>query len=841
MLVPTQTETINLSNNTRLRIALFLGLFMVFMGFAVMWGWHVQLPAVFQPDPLLVPMQYNTALCFALSGLALSLFAFRRPWLMRAIAGIVMLIAVLTLIQYAMKTDFGIDQLLMKHYITTKTSEPGRMAPGTAVGFVLVSCSIFLLSLYRHQSERLFFSVSILSSVLIALASATILGYLFNVTPLVGWEATTHMAPQTAIGDILLGIGIIICSATLNLQRGDVYKWMGLFSFILVLTLSFLLSYGLIRDDTEQQRESLRSESHWLADRLQSEFLLRLHEIKRMAQRWNEAGGTPKTVWYADALAYVQDLPGLQALEWLDTDGRVRWLVPVEGNEEVLDTIPNKEPVRLLALEKSRFEKREVVAGPISLIQGGVGLLVFNPVFRNSNFDGFIVAVLKVEDILTNLLLANPRDYSAAVITNQQTVFQTEPMSVPVDFVATFPLKLGEAEMQLQIFQEEVTPAYRGKILPWIALGGGIVLASFLMLTFWLWSITARRADEMLQINAKNQSLLDAVPDIMFQLDEHGRFIDFRSRDINELAMPPEAFIGRTLTEVLPAELAELTQNAINKAKQQGLVKVIEYQMPNIQGEVHDYEARISNLKTGGILAIVRNISEQKRVERLKREFVSIVSHELRTPLTSIQGSLALISGGVVGNISPQVTEMINLALRNSEHLNALISDILDIDKIEQGKMKFNLQRINISSVVEQSVAENRAYAQQLDVTLHISHLSPDLNVYADPDRLKQVIFNLLANAAKFSEAGSVVEVRIAKNNAMVRVEIRDYGQGIPEAFRNRMFTKFSQADSSTTRSKRGTGLGLAISKAIVEQMQGVIDYRCESKGTTFYFELPLV
>lgn len=624
--------------------------------------------------------------------------------------------------------------------------------------------------------------------------------------------------------------------------RHDKYRWMGFLSFASILLLSLLLSYGLLQNEKRQLYERLQSEAQWFANRIQSEFELRLKAIKRMANRWSEAGGTSRKIWDADAFAYINDMAGFQAIEWLDTDGRVRWIVPLEGNEKLLNTIPNKDPTRLMALEQARIEKREIVAGPIKLIQGGIGLLIFNPVYRNQNFDGFIVAVLRMEDLLTQLLMANPRGYSAKISVNTNTVFQTQEITEKlIDLDIVFPLRVGEADMQLQLFPDRTSYNSNNAILPWITLAAGIVIACFFLIIFWLWSITVRRADETLRANAKSQGLLNAIPDTIFQLDENNRFIDFHCGNSDDLTVPVDAFLGHTFEEVLPDQLAKKTQNAISEVMHQDTVNIIEYQLPNRNNNLQDYEARISKINTGGVLVIVRNISEQKRVNRLKQEFISTVSHELRTPLTSIRGALGLISGGAIGDIPPKMKDMITIALRNSEHLTLLINDILDIEKIEQGKMNFDFKTIEIMPIIEQSIANNQAYAQRLDVTLKIKQALPDCSVNVDSERLNQVLSNLLSNAAKFSPAESTIEVSVIKNKGLVRVEVRDYGRGIPVTFHDRIFSKFSQADSSDTRSQGGSGLGLAISKAIIEQMHGTIGFRSETQGTTFYFELPIV
>jgi PAS domain S-box-containing protein len=239
-------------------------------------------------------------------------------------------------------------------------------------------------------------------------------------------------------------------------------------------------------------------------------------------------------------------------------------------------------------------------------------------------------------------------------------------------------------------------------------------------------------------------------------------------------------------------------------------------------------------------VSVVQDISEFKRVDQMKSEFVSMVSHELRTPLTSIRGSLGLIAGGVAGSLPEPVRNLVDIAKNNCERLIRLINDILDTEKIESGKMGFELKEVELGRLLEAAIAANEGFAAQHNVTLTLAAPEEPVPVNVDGDRLNQVITNLISNAVKFSPAGKAVEVSLGRHAGWARVEIRDHGGGIPEEFRVRMFQKFSQADSSDSRSRGGTGLGLNISKAIVERLGGNIGFETpEDGGTRFYFQLP--
>jgi PAS domain S-box-containing protein len=240
------------------------------------------------------------------------------------------------------------------------------------------------------------------------------------------------------------------------------------------------------------------------------------------------------------------------------------------------------------------------------------------------------------------------------------------------------------------------------------------------------------------------------------------------------------------------------------------------------------------------VIAQGRDVTAQLEAERLKKEFTSTLSHELRTPLTSIIGSLQLINAGVLGDVPKDVAELTEVAERNGQRLLDLINDILDIEKIESGKLTLNPQVIRVDELVREAMVLNKGFGDRFKVRFEArGELSPR-EVSADHKRLLQVMTNLLSNAAKFSPEGQVVEITTEERADCLRVAVHDRGPGIPEGFRARVFGRFNQADSTTSRQKGGTGLGLAICKRLVEMMQGRIGFQDrEGGGTTFWFELP--
>ena len=235
------------------------------------------------------------------------------------------------------------------------------------------------------------------------------------------------------------------------------------------------------------------------------------------------------------------------------------------------------------------------------------------------------------------------------------------------------------------------------------------------------------------------------------------------------------------------------------------------------------------------------NVTERTPVEKLKNEFVSVVSHELRTPLTSIRGALSLLLSGSVGEQTEKARKLLTIANNNCDRLLVLISDILDIEKIEAGTMAFPCVPVDVAALIEETIEANKMYAEKFSVAVQFARPNAYHFVYADAGRLLQVITNLLSNAIKFTPTGGGVNIAVTQVDTKVRVSVTDHGAGVPAAFRAVIFEKFSQADSSAARDQNGTGLGLSISKAIVENFGGSIHFTSEpGQATVFYFDLPV-
>ncbi|MDR3478049.1 MAG: PAS domain S-box protein [Gammaproteobacteria bacterium] len=331
-------------------------------------------------------------------------------------------------------------------------------------------------------------------------------------------------------------------------------------------------------------------------------------------------------------------------------------------------------------------------------------------------------------------------------------------------------------------------------------------------------------------------AIVESASDSIMTIDEKGMIVSFNP-------LTSEIF-GYAASELNNKNIDLLIPGLTEKLKQFPEKMVLESEgvRKSREGFPIEISASIMHLNKQDVsVTIVRDITERKKVEKLKNEFISVVSHELRTPLTSIRGALGLIVGGMVDQAPEKMAKLLSIANHNSDRLLLLINDILDMEKIESGKMRFHLEVLDINKIVKAAIHANKMYAEKFETQLQFSPGATDAMVNVDPDRLVQVLTNLISNAVKFSPKNEAVIVKTMVIDDRVRVSVSDKGAGIPSEFQAKIFQKFSQADSSASREKGGTGLGLSISKSIIEKLGGLLGFTSmEGHGAIFYFDLPL-
>lgn len=356
--------------------------------------------------------------------------------------------------------------------------------------------------------------------------------------------------------------------------------------------------------------------------------------------------------------------------------------------------------------------------------------------------------------------------------------------------------------------------------------------------------ITARKqAEEELRASeARIRSIIENMLSALILTDERGIIQLVNPAAEKIFGYSRDELIGQHLALLVPDTVGGDRLSFLKQARQKARGRVTEWEGRRKNGEVFPFDLSFYEFNTpeGRRLAgNIRDLSERREVDRLKKEFISTVSHELRTPLTSIRGSLRLLASGAFGQLPPEATEMLLVADRNTVRLLALINDILNLERLENGRMEMHLTVQPLAAIIDRALESVAAFIAQQQIRITVRPL--EVAVLADGDRLVQVMINLLSNAVKFSPPGSEVIVSASEQDGWIEVRVQDHGRGIPAAFLDKVFERFRQVEASDDRQKGGTGLGLAICRNIIEQHRGQIGVQSEEgRGSTFWFRLPV-
>jgi len=560
----------------------------------------------------------------------------------------------------------------------------------------------------------------------------------------------------------------------------------------------------------------------------------------------------------------------------------VKFIEPMEGNDADLGYDLASDPERQAALEQATDTGQASLTRRIRLTRDRVdqpGFLLVVPVYlngapvasieeRRAAILGFVVGALRARDLLREMI--GPGDLFPGV--DCEVFDGKEPLldrllydrdglpdahrPGPDRFRTTVSMQAAGRTWTFCFSARDTfgrNPI--AEVIPVLVVVCGVAL-SFLLSGIVLSQAVsrarartlARQTARLVESEARFRGVLDAAVDAVITIDARGIMNTFNSHAERMFGYTVEEVVGRNVSMLMPSPYREQHDGHLARYLGTGERKVLgtsrEVLARRKDGATFPADLSLSEVVLPGrrmFTGSIRDITDRKRGERLKDEFVSTVNYELRTPLTSILGSLGLLMGGAAGTLPKPVEVLLGIAMKNCERLVRLINDILDVDHMESGELALQLRTVDLRPLILQAIEANVPYARQFGARLSGRGLTAGLSVEADPDRILQVMTNLLSNAVKFSPPEGTVEVTAERVEGGIRVSVTDHGQGIPAGFQARVFQKFAQADASISRQRGGTGLGLSIAKAIVERHGGRIGFETRSgEGTCFWFVLPV-
>jgi PAS domain S-box-containing protein len=364
--------------------------------------------------------------------------------------------------------------------------------------------------------------------------------------------------------------------------------------------------------------------------------------------------------------------------------------------------------------------------------------------------------------------------------------------------------------------------------------------------------VSARRKAEreMRHSETRLRAIVDNVIDSIITINAQGIIQSFNPAAERMFGYGAADVIGSNVSMLMDEPHRSQHDGYLDNYMATGHAKIIgigrEVEGLRRDGSSFPAELTVTEVDVSGrriFVGVIRDLSERKKVERMKEEFVSTVSHELRTPLTAIRGSLSLVNSGVLGDVPDEIRELTEVAEQSSERLVLLINDILDVEKIGSGQLRLEIAPVGVDELLDKALADTKGYADKYGIGLRAEERTGGVRFRADSHRMIQVLANLISNAVKFSPPrGEVVVSTSLRPGGLVRFSVMDHGPGIPDEFRAHIFEKFAQADASDSKVKGGTGLGLAITKGLVERMGGEIGFDTQSgRGTTFHVDFPII
>lgn len=537
--------------------------------------------------------------------------------------------------------------------------------------------------------------------------------------------------------------------------------------------------------------------------------------LKRMKQRWEVSGGTKKSEWEADAKAYLSDLTGFQAIQWIDKDNYIRWVVPKKYNQKAFNLDVSFEDNRREALQYAKNNKKFYITKTIDLVQGGKGFVVFMPLFVEGEFDGFIVGVFKNYNYLSPLFRQQAiQGYQVFVYEESELIYSSifaESSSENSNWKQETNLQYRGINWQIKLIPNKAFIKSQQSVLPYIVLISGLIISWLLALNLDFMSKSYRRnlnleeqirkrreIEENLQDTLLFQkTLIDSSSYIIISVNNNGIITSFNQTAEKMLGYSTSEVIEKlnlgifhNFEEVIDAaeSLSEELEKKIEPSFEVFVAKpklgeVYEKKWTLIRKDGSCFPALLSvtalKNKEGiitGFLAIANDITQQEKAEaelkeafhqleiqkieaeaanRAKSDFLAMMSHEIRTPMNGVIGMTGLL---LDTDLTLQQYDFVSIIRSSGDALLTIINDILDFSKIESGKLELETYPFNLQDCIESALDlfSHQISEKQIELAYYWNPSTPE-NIVSDATRIRQIIVNLVSNAIKFTKKGEVI------------------------------------------------------------------------------------
>jgi signal transduction histidine kinase len=620
--------------------------------------------------------------------------------------------------------------------------------------------------------------------------------------------------------------------------------------------LAFASWYTLQRHEDAQLEAEVAALGQQHIRRIDALLVSEQRALRRMAVRWVEGCYPSQEAWEADAHAYIEDFPVFQAVEWVDPQHRVQWVVPIKGNEAAVGLDLSFEPHRKLALEAAKSKGKPTVSAPVDLVQGGKGFLVYVPIHREDRFEGFILGVYRTSELF-DFVFQGQSEVSATVSYKGTPIYQTGPESEsPARWV-------GQLEGGWDV-RFALTPEGHHKRRTRIPLVLGLLAAlAGTLAGASSWSLFRVRQQAELQENtnrdlvAQSEALQRAqnayrllvyhLPDTsVFLFDDSFRHLVAEGAVLDHVGVPARSG-DLTLWEVFPRDIAqELHPHyyrifkgsepwEVEQVFRTRVYRVHFIPIAGLQGQTELGMAVFTDIteQKSTLVALQDRTQDLERSNRDLEQFANVASHELKSPLRRISGFAELLAEEYEGLLSEEADDYIHHIIDGTDSLRSVIESLLTYSRVTTDRS--HLGWVDMNEVLREAHRNLLELIREREAVVTCEPL-PD-QVAGDRTLLRQLLENLIGNAIKFNTTDRTPQVRISARRDLLDwvFTVTDNGPGLDPALDHRVFAMFQRIHPEV----EGTGIGLALCKKIVGIHRGKIWYEpAPHGGTSFIFSL---
>lgn len=628
------------------------------------------------------------------------------------------------------------------------------------------------------------------------------------------------------------------------------------------VTVSVFVSILVWSLTTKQEFHLIKQTSAAKSELIQHQFLIMMPNIlgalERMRNRWVARGGTPFEDWRLDAANYVKDNEGLKAVEWVDNDYIVRWVEPLQGNEQAMNLDLSFEPKRKEALDSAKQQRRFTLTKPIDLVQGGKGFLSYFPIYIEQRFSGFILGVFDINLLVSYLLPEHfTQEFNIAIYSEGERVFENS------DEHLVFNPKVGAqsdftylgVSWRILVWPKHLRIVKDGSYVPLLVLITGLCI-SFLMglaLFFGLYSkLTGLR---LIKREIEHKATLDNTIDGIITIDEDGQILTVNRSVERIFGYRQDELVGNNVCCLMPAPYKDEHDQYLQNYKRTKDAKVIgkgrKVEGQHKSGRIFPIDLGVAAYTIADkdyYCGVIRDISaqvamEQEReslIEKLTKSnteldnFAYIASHDLKEPLRAIKNHSSFLLEDYQDQLDQDGQHKLHRLIYLSGRMEKLISDLLYYSRLGREEPSFKL--VNVTELVADVLERLAEPLIEKKVKVTVNKL-PEL--VCDPTRLMELFYNLITNAYKYNSAEQKrIEIGAEQQGEVWQFYIKDNGIGIDSRFDQDVFKIFKRLNSPKTFGE-GSGAGLTFAKKIVEQHQGKIWFESPQEGgTCFYFTL---